>query len=363
MAIVHDYLTQRGGAERVVLSMVRAFPDAVVHTSLYDPAGTYPEFRDVDIRLTPINRLPLLRAKHRAALPLLPWAMKQIDVGDVDVVLASSSGWAHGVQADVPVVVYCHNPPRWLYQPEDYRLGLALPHRVALRGLSRRLQRWDSWAADRATVYLANSRQVQNRVLKAYGREAEVLPPPVSFDPNGPQAPVPGIEPGYLLTVGRPRGYKATHLIADAIGMLPQERLVVVGGRAAEIAEHPNVRFVNRVPDEQLRWLYANAAGLIAMSREDFGLTPPEANSLGIPALVLRAGGYLETTLEGVSGMFVDDCDPQSLAGAITKFRQALWDPEVIRAYSEKFCERAFATRLREVLEAAATPKLTITLP
>jgi glycosyltransferase involved in cell wall biosynthesis len=341
--------------------MVRAFPNAVVHTSLYDPEGTFPEFRDVEIKLTPINRVPLLRAKHRAALPLLPWAMKQIDVGDVDVVLASSSGWAHGVQADVPVVVYCHNPPRWLYQPEDYRLGLALPHRVALRGMSRRLQRWDSWAADRASIYLSNSRQVQNRVLQAYGRESEVLPPPVSFNPDGPQAPVPGIEPGFLLTVGRPRGYKATHLIADAIGMLPQERLVVVGGRAAEIAEQPNVTFVNRVPDEQLRWLYANAAGLIAMSREDFGLTPPEANSLGVPALVLRAGGYLETTLEGVSGMFVDTLDPAALAQAIVRFRSVPWNPDMIRAHARQFCEDAFATRLRQVVEDAANP--TIVLP
>jgi glycosyltransferase involved in cell wall biosynthesis len=229
VAIVHDYLTQRGGAERVVLSMTRAFPGATVHTTLYEPDETYPEFRDVDVRVSSLNNIPLLRNDHRIAMPLLPRALRKIEVGDVDIVLASSSGWAHGVHADVPVVVYCHNPPRWLHQAEDYTKGLSLPNRLILKALTPRLRHWDQWAAKRADRYVVNSRPVRERVFRAYGIDADVVPPPVAFDPGGRQTRVAGIEPGYLLTVGRNRGYKATREVADAVRTLPHERLVIVG--------------------------------------------------------------------------------------------------------------------------------------
>ena len=354
---MHDYLTQRGGAERVVLAMTRAFPEAVVHTSLYDPDGTYPEFRDVDVRVSGLNRVPLLRSKHQIALPVLPWAMRRVEVGDVDVVLVSSSGWAHGVHSEVPVVVYCHNTPRWLYQVEDYELGLGWLKRLGLRLLDHRLRRWDGWAAQRAHRYLANSRSVQARISDIYGREAELLPPPLCLDPNGPQSHIPGIEPGYLLTVSRVRGYKATQLIADAAGLLPHERLVIVGGTPPGFRDHPNVTVVEDITDEELRWLYANAEALVAMSREDFGLTPPEANSHGVPSLVLRAGGYLETTVEGVSGLFIDESDARSLADGIERLRDTFFDPEQIRRHAAQFDEETFAARLRDVLHDAAATK------
>lgn len=334
--------------------MTREFPTAVVHTSLYRPESTFPEFRNVDVRVTPINRFAMLRRNHRMALPLLPWAMKHVDVGEVDVVLASSSGWAHGVQADVPVVVYCHNTPRWLYQAEDYSIDLGTPQRLALRLLDRRLRRWDNWAANRAYQYVANSRQVQKRLSDVYGRHAEVIPPPVGLDPTGPQSHLPGIQPGFLLTVSRVRGYKDTRLIADAVGLLPHEHLVIVGGRPPHMRDYPNVTVIDGVSDEELRWLYANAAALVAMSHEDFGLTPPEANSLGVPTLVLRAGGYLETTAEGVSGLFVDSSDPHSLASGIERLRETIFDPDQIREHASQFNEGAFARRLRRMLEDAA---------
>ena len=119
VAIAHDYLTQRGGAERVVLALHRAFPDATIHTTLYDPDGTYPEFRDARIVTSPINRIGPLRREHRAALPLLPYAVSRLRI-DADVVVASSSGWAHGVPTTGRKIVYCHAPARWLYQADAY---------------------------------------------------------------------------------------------------------------------------------------------------------------------------------------------------------------------------------------------------
>ena len=131
VAIAHDYLTQRGGAERVVLTLTRAFPGATLHTTLYDPDGTFPEFRGLDVRTGRLQQLAPLRSHHLYALPLLPAAVREIEVGDVDVVVASSSGWAHGVRTDAPLLVYCHNTARWLHQPEDYRAGLGAVGRTA----------------------------------------------------------------------------------------------------------------------------------------------------------------------------------------------------------------------------------------
>src|SRR5437868_3905298 len=119
VAIVHDYLTQRGGAERVVLSMLKAFPKALVYTSLYDPNSTFQEFRNIEVRTLPIDRIGTLRRNHRLALPLLAPAFSQLKV-DADVVICSSSGWAHGVKTDARKVVYCYTPARWLYQPDRY---------------------------------------------------------------------------------------------------------------------------------------------------------------------------------------------------------------------------------------------------
>ena len=146
VALVHDYLTQRGGAERVVLSLTRAFPGAPVYTSLYDPGGTFPEFADLDVRTLPINRLAPLRRHHRAALPLLAPSFSRLRIS-ADVVICSSSGWAHGTQVEGKKIVYCHTPARWLYQPDRYLRGRGRPLQAAASVLRSTLERWDKRAA------------------------------------------------------------------------------------------------------------------------------------------------------------------------------------------------------------------------
>ena len=179
VAIAHDYLTQRGGAERVVLSLMRAFPGAPVHTTLYEPDGTYPEFADADVRTSPLNRFGALRRDHRLALPLLAPASSWTRI-EADVVVASSSGWAHGFRTSGRTVVYCHNPARWLYQTVEYLGGSPWrsPFGAPVMALRPALRRWDRRAAARVDVYVANSRVVQRRIADTYGREAELLPPP-----------------------------------------------------------------------------------------------------------------------------------------------------------------------------------------
>ena len=143
MAVVHDYLTQRGGAERVVLAMMQAFPDARLITSVYEPARTFPDFQNYSVETSPLQRIGLLRRDPRRALPFLAWMFRRTVVDDVDVVICSSSGWAHGVTTSAPKIVYCYNPPRWIYQHSDYVKEQAAPVRAAFTLLRPALRRWD----------------------------------------------------------------------------------------------------------------------------------------------------------------------------------------------------------------------------
>ncbi|MGH7747944.1 MAG: glycosyltransferase, partial [Candidatus Dormibacteria bacterium] len=201
VAIVHDYLTQRGGGERVVLSMLRAFPDAPVYTSFYEPGSTLSGFDAVKVRPLPINRIGPLRQRHRLALPLLAHSFGALTV-EADVVICSSAGWSHGIQTQGRKVVYCHSPARWLYHQADRYLGQGrLLVRAALASLQPSLRRWDRRAALTAHRYLVNSTAIRDSVRHIYGIDAEVLPPPHSIDVNGPKLPVDLIEPGYILCV------------------------------------------------------------------------------------------------------------------------------------------------------------------
>lgn len=355
VAIAHDYLTQRGGAERVVLSMLRAFPGAPLHVSLYEPSLTYPEFASEDVRPSRLNAVPVLRRRHRLALPLLAPTFSRMHV-DADVVVCSSSGWAHGARTSGRKIVYCYTPARWLYQPDQYlpRSGAV---RLGLRPLLSYLRRWDKRAAGTAARYLAISTVVQERVRDLYGIDAEVVPPPHSVDADGEREAVPGCSPGFVLSVSRLLPYKNVDRVVDALSKLGIE-LVVVGRGPHEhaIAEQAgaNVRMLGTVSDAQLRWLYANAGALVSASYEDFGLTPIEAATFGTPSVVLRWGGFLDTVEEGVSGLFFDSPEPEAIAEAVQAALARSWDRSLIRAHVERFSEGAFAQRLQQVVAEEA---------
>ena len=358
VAIAHDYLTQRGGAERVVLSMLEAFPDATVHTTLYDPEGTFPEFRDVDIRVSPLNRVGPLRRHHRAALPFLPFASSALRI-DADLVIASSSGWAHGFPTTGHTLVYCHAPARWLYQSERYLGGdpRRSPTGLVLLALRAPLRRWDRRAAARADVYLANSHVVRERIGEAYGIDAEVLPPPFAVDTTGDQEAVPEAADwgeGYHLVVSRLLPYKNVDQVIEAFRDLP-ERLLVIGAgpllAPLRAAAPDNVRIATDLTDAQMRWAYAHACALVAASHEDFGLTPLEAGAFGRPTLALRAGGYLDTIAEGVNGAFFDEPTPAAIRAAVVAHRDHQWDAQAIMRHVERFSPDRFVARLRTEVE------------
>ena len=354
VALVHDYLTQRGGAERVVLSLATAYPGAPIHTSFYDPDGTFPDFAGLDIHTLPLDRVGALRTRHRLALPLLAPAFSRLTV-DAEVAICSSSGWAHGAHVTGRKVVYCHTPARWLYQ--------ASATSTAPR---RRRRPWCRCSAP---------------PLRCVGPEGRGQRPPLPGQlhggPPAGQRPLrdrrrggapagrgrPGRAghrgrtawlPGFFLCVSRLLPYKNVDAVAEAFRRLPAQRLVVVGSGpmagALRAAAPPNVTVLGGVDDPSLRWLYRSCAGLVAASHEDFGLTPVEAAGFGKPTAALRWGGFLDTMVEGTTGVFFDRPEPTLIAEAVAELSGTRWSEEALRSHAERFSVARFVRRIGEVV-------------
>lgn len=363
IAIAHDYLTPRGGAERLVLSIVRAFPGATVHTLFYEPDQTYPEYRDVRIRTSILNRIGFFRRDPRRALPLLAPVASTMRI-DADVVVASSSGWAHAFVTRGRKAVYCHSPARWLYVADDYlgEAGRLDPKRLALAVLGPVLKRWDRRAALSADAYRGNSSVVRQRIRDVYGIDAPTLFPPFSPDvAEGKQEMNLYLERwgepgGHYLVVSRLQPYKHVDRVIDAFREMPYKRLLVIGrGPLRDQLRRgapPNVRLLEDLTDAEMRWAYANATALLAASHEDFGLTPLEAGAHGKPTIALRAGGYLDTIREGVNGVFFDEPTPEAIRAGVEAFEaHGAWDAEAIREHVEAFSEERFITELHRLVQ------------
>ena len=314
VAIAHDYLTQRGGAERVVLTLLKAFPEATVHTTLYDPEGTYPEFADAKVVTSPLNRVGALRRDHRRALPLLaPAASRPGSTPDVTIV--SSSGWAHGFDIPGRSIVYCYSPARWLYQSDALPRRSGQPRPSALRphGTAPRPgPLGQAGGRSRSDRYLAISEVVRERIRRRTASTRTSSPPPTAWTQPLRRSRSPSSldwQDGYLLLVSRLLPYKNVDVAIDAARQSGR-RLVIIGRGPEEArlrAALPiNVRMLNGLTDEQMRWAYAHADVLVAPSHEDFGLTPLEAAAFGVPTVALRGGGYLDTILDGETGLFFD---------------------------------------------------------
>lgn len=353
VAIVHDYLTQRGGAERVVLSMVKAFPGAVLHTSLYEPDSTFPAFRQLDVRTVSLNRVGLFRRHHRAAFPLLAHAFSGLRL-EAPSVLCSSSGWAHGVQTEGRKTVYCYTPARWIYQTDRYAGDRNGMKAVAVAGRPL-LRRWDKRAAATADQYVAISTAVRERIRHHYGRDAEVLPPPHTIDPSGSQEEVSGVMPGYFLCVSRLLPYKNVHVVVEAFATCCNERLVVVGTGPEEArlraAAGANVLILGMVSDDELRWLYANCQGVIAASYEDYGLTPLEGAAFGRPSAVLRWGGFLDTVIDEETGVFFDLPQPTLVSAAIRRLAKGRFDSLTLQRHASQTDETHFVERIQQIVQ------------
>jgi glycosyltransferase involved in cell wall biosynthesis len=337
---------------------LKAFPDAPLHTSLFSPETTFPEFSNHDVQTGPLDRIALLRANHRLALPLLPLAFNRTQV-DADVLLCSSSGWAHGVRTTGRKVVYCYAPARWLYQPGRYLRTRGRASRLGMNVLRYPLTRWDRRAAATADRYLTSSCAMRDQIRAIYGIDADVIPPPPTLDPAGARHAIDGLSPGFALCVSRLLPYKNVDQVIRAFArpQLRREQLVIVGSgpdrTRLEQDAPPNVVFTGAVSDESLRWLYSQCSCLVSAAYEDYGLTPLEAAAFGKPSVVLRQGGFLDTVVEGQTGGFFDQPRDDVIAPALVAALDHSWAPADLTAHTERFSESRFIAKIRGIVAEA----------
>lgn len=357
VALVHDDLTQRGGAERVVVSLARLFPEAPIFTTVYDPAGTFPEFQDRDVRTTFLQRLPHRGAAARALLPLYPAAVATIAPRGFDVILSSSSRFAHGVNAGrTPHVTYCYNPPRFIYQRDDYfGAGSPVPGWGGhlLGPVLGALARWDARAAQRPDRYIAISNAVAQRVAAVYGRKAEVIYPPVNLDRFQSIAGA-ADDKGYYLIVSRLLPYKKVHVAVAACRARGSAVVVVGDGPARSLVEAqagPDAKLLGTVDDATLLDLLAGCRAVIHPGEEDFGLMPLEANAAGKPVITVGRAGALETVVDGETGILFADQTVEGLVEAMDRAEATRWDRQRLSAHAEHFAEPRFHRQIVEVLE------------
>lgn len=357
IALVHDYLNQEGGAERVVRVLCRTYPDSPLYTSIYDPQRMDPFWRGIDVRTSFMQALrPSLRVA-KALLPLYPLAFESFDFSGYDAVLSSSSTFAKGVLTgpDTVHICYCHSPARFAWMYHDYvgQMGLGRAGAVLLPAMVSPLRVWDYAAAQRVDAFIANSRNTARRIAKFYRREATIMHPPIEVD----SYEVAASTESYYLVLARLQPYKRIDVAIEAFNRLRRPLLVVGDGPDADRLRRlagPTVRFAGRVDDVEVRHHLRHCQALVWPGEEDLGLAPLEALASGRPVVAYRAGGALETLVDGVTGRFFDLQTPEALVEVLRTFDPDAFGPAALRAHVAAFDLPVFQQRLRQFVEMSA---------
>jgi glycosyltransferase involved in cell wall biosynthesis len=361
IALVHDYLTQYGGAERVLETLHELYPGAPVFTSVTDLSALPPSFATWQIHNSPMQRIPGAAQFHRALLPLFPAAFRSFTsaLREFDVVIADSSAWSHNVvvRDDATLICYCHSPARFLYGDQGYLRPARLPPLV--RQLTPPIFAWlrrnDRRAAARVDRYLANSRNVADRIKRVYGREATVIYPPVDVERYASGCHPPQPEPWYLV-VSRLVPHKRVDLVVTACHRLGKPLKIIGDGRAlSDLRRHagPSIEFLGRLDDAGVIDHLQRCRALILPAAEDFGMTAVEAQAAGRPVIALGQGGALESIVDGETGLFFVRQDPDSLIDAIQRFEGREWHPHHAHANASRFSKTRFMQQIARGIETA----------
>ena len=354
LALVHDFLVDLRGADRVFLAIADIWPDAPIYTAVYDEEGTEGRFAHRDVRTSFLQRLHPSAATFRGLLPLYPSAIESFDLSEYDLVLSSSSAWAHAVvcHEHTTHVSYCYNPFRYAWNDRDRTLADRPDpvSRAVLRGILRRWRQWDWIAAQRVDRYLTISETAQKRISHYWGRTATVVHPPVDTGRFAPAAPG-----DYYLVLSELMRHKRIDIAIHAFNRL-RLPLVVVGdgpdARRLRRMAGPTIRFAGRVPDPEAARLLAQCRALVVPAVEEFGLAAVEAQASGRPVISVGAGGALETVVEGETGVFWRG-GPEALADAVASFDADAIDPDACVRNAQRFSLERFRERMpREVQRA-----------
>ncbi|HTC71347.1 MAG TPA: glycosyltransferase [Solirubrobacteraceae bacterium] len=346
VSLAHDYLLVMRGAERTFAAITDLYPQAPIFALLHDGEGTNGRFTGRSITTSPLQRFGVGQSTFRRLLPLYPLAVEQLRLPQSDVVLSSSSAFAHGVRIPEGAVhvSYCHAPFRYAWHAESSALDeIWRPLRPLLRGQLRRIRAWDRSASRRVDHYIANSRLTRERIRRYYGRDATIIHPPVETHRFAPGKPGES-----LLVVSELVRHKRLQVALEAARRARAPIQVVGAGPhlAALKDAYPEADFLGRVSDEDLVQLYASARALLVPGVEEFGITAVEAQAAGRPVIAAAAGGALETVLDGRTGCLVRQDDVDAFARAIERIDTLDFEPRRAVENAERFSVAAFARRL-----------------
>ncbi|MBN1657133.1 MAG: glycosyltransferase [Anaerolineae bacterium] len=356
VAIVHDWLNQIGGAERVLEALVDLFPSAPVYTSIYQPEAMPAAYRCWDIRTTWMDRLPAIHRHHQPYLLLYPQAFGGLQLAGYDLVISNKSAFCFGcrVAPGTRHVCYCLTPTRFVWNFDGYvhREQVGAAARLA-RPFIGWLQRWERSAAARVDDFISISREVQSRVESFYGRQSAIVYPPVDTRRFVPASP--GGSGDYYLVVSRLIPYKRIDLAVRAFNRLGLPLWIGGDGRdraSLEAMAGPNVRFLGRVSEDELPGLMARCKAFVFPGLEDFGITPVEAMAAGRPVVAYGRGGALDYVVDGVTGALFADQTPEALADAVRRLEAITLDPAAIRRHALQFDTDRFKAKMRTLVNA-----------
>ncbi|MCI0551594.1 MAG: glycosyltransferase [Anaerolineae bacterium] len=350
MALVHDWLNQRGGAEDVLETLMTMYPEHPLYTSIYWREKMPSAWQTWDTHTLWIDHLPKIYEKHQAYLPFYPLAWGGADFSEYDVILSNKSGFCHGLKKSENTlhICYCLAPTRYVWQYESYmdRENVGKATRLALNPLISYLRRWDYQAAQRVNHFIAPSTDIQERIKTHYHRDAVVIYPPVKVAEGFQVAPQ---TENYFLSLGRLVPYKRMDLIVEACSRLKLPLKVAGSGRDLERLKAlagPTVEFLGYVADQELPNLFARAKAFVFPGLEDFGITPVQAQAAGRPVIAYKGGGTLDTVIEGKTGTLFSEQTMECLMATLQKFNAADYAPEDCRANALRFDEAVFREQI-----------------
>jgi glycosyltransferase involved in cell wall biosynthesis len=354
VALVHDYLTQYGGAERVLAALCELFPRAPIYTLVYNEELTGGAFGKRIIRTSFIQKMPFSKKNHRLFSPLMPLAIEQFDLSYYDLVISDSSGYAKGIIAKPGTyhLDYCHTPLRYAWDDSHKYLeefGFPKLLKSIIPFFISYLRIWDREASSRVDKFIANSEFVKDRIKKYYSRDSLVLNPPVDAARFNVSADV----DDYFLMVGRLVAYKRFDLAVSVFNELGWKLKIIGDGperKRLEKMAKSNIEFVGLVSDSTLPKYYSRARALIFPQEEDFGIVPLESMASGRPVIAFRGGGALETIGENSTGRFFDFQTVSSLYDAVRDFKESYFDSQYIRGHALKYDKSVFKQKFMDIV-------------
>jgi len=353
LAIVCDWLTNFGGAEKIIIALHQLFPNAPIYTSIYN-RDKMKGFEDADIKTSYLQDFPFAKTRHQLYLPFLPNVFEKMDLSGFDIVISSSHSCAKGIITGPETlhICYCHTPMRYAWDDSlnyinDYAANTIV--KQLAKFYIHRLRIWDRLSADRVDNYIANSHFVQQRINKYYRRPSTVIHPFVDVK----EFTVGTIKDNYFLAVGRLTPYKKFDLIIETFNHLGLPLKIAGDGVAMRKLKNMakgNIEFLGHVTENQLKELYCKARAMIFPQVEDFGITPLEAMASGCPVIAFAKGGALETVIDRKTGLFFKIQTVEALRHAINQFQEINFKYEQIRKHAEKFDREVFNGKILEFI-------------